>query len=261
MPVPRKATYPRSTSSGTGEGALKEEEASLCTHRQGSAAYRIDRGVRPRSIRLLIVEAQRLFRQSLRLLLEQEQDVAAVTEAMDGREAYRLALEHKPDIVLLDLDMPDCNVESLTKHIRQHLPDTTVLLLARYDEDTRIITATQAGAFGYVLKDIDRRDFLRIIRASVRGDHVLSPVMPDRFVHTVPGAVGHAREKDAARLLSLTDREREILACAAAGRSNKEMADHLCVSVDTVKTHLHHIYQKLSVDGRVEAIITYLHTQ
>lgn len=85
--------------------------------------------------------------------------MAAVTEAMDGREAYRLALEHKPDIVLLDLDMPDCNVESLTKLIRQHLPDTTVLLLARYNEDTRIITATQAGAFGYVLKDIDHRDF------------------------------------------------------------------------------------------------------
>jgi DNA-binding NarL/FixJ family response regulator len=136
-----------------------------------------------------------------------------------------------------------------------------VLLLARYDEDTRIVAAMQAGAFGYILKDIDHTDFLRIIRATRRGEHVLSPVMPDRFVHNVPGALRQTRDEDNTLLSGLTEREREILACAAAGRSNKEIADHLCVSVDTVKTHLHHIYQKLSVDGRVEAVITYLRAQ
>jgi ATP/maltotriose-dependent transcriptional regulator MalT len=85
--------------------------------------------------------------------------------------------------------------------------------------------------------------------------------MSDRFVHNVPGSFRYPHEGDATRLSSLSDRERQILACAAAGQSNKEIADHLCVSVDTVKTHLHHIYQKLSVAGRVEAIIVFLRAQ
>lgn len=228
---------------------------------QRSAPYGSDHGAKPRSIRLLIVEAQRLFRQSLRLLLEREQDVAAVLEATDGREAYQSAIDYKPDIVLLDVDLPNLEVESLTKLIHQHLPDTRVLLLARYDEDTRIVGSLQVGAFGYVLKDTDQTDFLRIIRATARGEHVLSPAMPDHFVRTVPGAVRQTHENHLTLITGLTDREREILACAAAGRGNKEIADQLCVSVDTVKTHLHHIYQKLSVDGRVEAILTYLRTQ
>jgi len=207
---------------------------------------------------LLLVEAQRLFRQSLRLLLEREQDIAGVTEATDGREVYRLVIEHKPDIVLLDVDLPNLDVESLTKLIHQHVPDTRVLLLARYDEDIRIVAAMQAGAFGYILKDTDQADFLRIIRATARGELVLTPIIPNHFVRTVPGAGRPAAEDHPTLPSTLTDREREILACAAAGRSNKEVADQLCVSVETVKTHLHHIYQKLSVSGRVEAILTYL---
>lgn len=223
-----------------------------------SAAHRTDHKIQPKSIRLLIVEAQRLFRQSLRVLLERERDIAAVVEATDGHEAYRLAIEHRPDIALLDVDMPDLDVESVTKLVHKHLPNTRVLLLARYDEDNRIVAAMQAGAFGYLLKDTDRTDFLRIIRATARGEHVLSPVMPEHFARTVPGAVRHIHEDNNILLSSLTDREREILACTSAGRSNKEIADQLCLSVDTVKTHLHHIYQKLSVEGRVEAILTYL---
>jgi len=218
----------------------------------------ISQGVRPSSIRLLIVEAQRLFRQSLRLLLEREQDVAGVREATDGREAYKLVIEHKPDIVLLDVDLPNLDVESLTRLIHQHIPDTRVLLLARYDEDIRIVAAMQAGAYGYILKDTDQADFLRIIRATARGEQILTPIIPDHFARTVPGALRQTQEENNTLLSSLTDREREILACAAAGRSNKEIADQLCVSVETVKTHLHHIYQKLSVSGRVEAILTYL---
>lgn len=238
-----------------------KEELSTSNRRTRHATYRVDRRVRPTSIQLLIVEAQRLFRQSLRLLLERERDVDAVVEATNGREAYRLAMEHKPDIVLLDVDMLDLDVEAVTKLIRRHIPDTRVLLLARYDEDTRIVAAMQAGASGYVLKNTDQTDFLRIIRAIARGEHILSPTMPDGFVHNVPGALRQTHEHHITLLSSLTEREREILACAAAGRSNKEIAEQLCLSIDTVKTHLHHIYQKLSVDGRVEAILTYLRTQ
>ena len=227
-------------------------------------ARHLDRtGLRPvpTSIRILLVECQRLFRQSLRILLEREQDVATVSESSDAREAYQLAMEHKPDIVLLDVDIPDLDAESVTTTIHKHLPRTRILLLARYKEDTRIVASMQAGAFGYILKNTDCTDFLRIIRATARGERVLSPVLPEQVVHTVPGAVHRTEKNTTLSLTSLTDRERDMLACAAAGRSNKEIADHLCVSVETVKTHLHHIYQKLSVDGRVEAILTYLHTR
>lgn len=238
-----------------------KEGSATSNRRQRHPPHRIHRGTNCGTIRVMIVEAQRLFRQSLRLLLEQKRDVTAVIEAADGREAYRLAIEHKPDIALLDVDMLDLDVESVTKLIRQHIPDTRILLLARYDEDTRIVASMQAGALGCVLKDTDQTDFLHIITATAQGEHILSPLIPAGFVHNVPSTVRPTHENHTALLLSLTEREREILVCAAAGRSNKEIAEQLCVSIDTVKTHLHHIYQKLSVDGRVEAILTYLRAQ
>lgn len=213
------------------------------------------------SITLLIAEDQRLFRQSLRLLLEREPDLTVVAEATDGREAFDLAMKHKPDLVLMDVDMPKLDGITATKLIRACLPDTKVLMLSVHDEDTRIIAAVQAGAFGYILKDADHAEFLRIIRATHSGAHVLSPFMPDRFARHAVAAVEEARGMEKPCLSSLTEREREILSCAAAGRGNKEIADQLCVSIETVKSHLHHIYQKLSVNGRVEAVLAYLQTK
>jgi DNA-binding NarL/FixJ family response regulator len=209
-------------------------------------------------IRLLIAGNQRLFRQSLRMLLERERDLMVVAEAADGREAFDLAMKHKPDLVLMDIDMPNLDGVTATTLIRGCLPATNVLLLAVHDEDTRIVAAVRAGAFGYILTDVDHADLLRIIRAAYRGEHVLSPSMPDRFARQALAAVGQAQRDSHAILSGLTDREREILACAAAGWSNKEIADHLFLSIETVKTHLHHIYQKLSVDGRVEAVLFFL---
>ena len=210
------------------------------------------------SIRVLIAKNQRLFRQSLRVLLERERDLMVVAEAADGREAFDLAMKHKPDLVLMDIDMPNLDGVTATTLIRGCLPATNVLLLAVHDEDTRIVTAVRAGAFGYILTDVDHADLLRIIRAAYRGEHVLSPSLPDRFARQALAAVGQAQGDSHAILSGLTDREREILACAAAGWSNKEIADHLFLSIETVKTHLHHIYQKLSVDGRVEAVLLFL---
>lgn len=213
------------------------------------------------SIRLLIAENQRLFRQSLRALLTRERDLMVVAEAADGREAFDLAMKHKPDLILMDIDMPNLDGVTATTLIRGCLPDTNVLLLALHDEDTRIVSAMRAGAFGYILTDVDHADLLRIIRAAYRGEHVLSPSMPDRFARQALAAVGHTRGDHHTLLSGLTDREREILACAAAGWSNKEIAEHLFVSIETVKTHLHHIYQKLPADGRVEAVLFFLQTK
>ena len=209
-------------------------------------------------IRLVIAEDQRLFRQSLRLLLEHERDLDVVGEAIDGREAVECSLKLKPDIILMDVDMPRLDGVTATRLIRGCLPEVRVLMLSIHDEDARIVAAVQAGACGYVLKDADHHEFLRIIRATYRGEQVRSPFMPDRFAKRVVGAIKAAEGAVGTGVTALTEREREILACAAAGRGNKDIADQLCVSPDTVKTHLHHIYQKLGVAGRVEAILTYL---
>ncbi|HZN45035.1 MAG TPA: response regulator transcription factor [Nitrospiraceae bacterium] len=212
-------------------------------------------------ITLLIAEDQRLFRQSLRLLLDCEDDLEVVGEAMDGREAVDLCVTLKPDIVLMDVDMPKLDGITATRLIRGCLPDIKVLMLSVHDEDARIVAAVQAGACGYVLKDADHKEFLRIIRATSRTEPVISPFMPDAFAKRVIGMMKGGESSHLPGVTALTDREREILACAAAGRGNKDIADQLCVSPDTVKTHLHHIYQKLGVTGRVEAILAYLQTR
>ncbi|GMV48698.1 MAG: Transcriptional regulatory protein DegU [Nitrospirae bacterium] len=209
-------------------------------------------------ITILIAEDQRLFRQSLRLLLERERDLSVVAEAMDGRQAFDLAVAHRPNIVLMDVDMPRLDGITATKLIGSCVPESKVLMLSVHDDDARIVAAVQAGACGYILKDADHQEFLRIIRATHRGEPVRSAFMPDGFAKKAVALAGRQEATGASALVLLTDREQEILACAAAGRSNKDIADQLCVSLDTVKTHLHHIYQKLNVSGRVEAVLTYL---
>ncbi|MBH0198775.1 MAG: response regulator transcription factor [Nitrospira sp.] len=210
------------------------------------------------SIRLLIAEAHRLFRHSLRALLERERDLTVIAEAADGRKAFHLAIAHKPDLVLMDIDMPSRDGVTATKLIHSCVPDTRVVLLSAHDDDARIVEAVEAGAFGYLLKDADSPELLRCIRAAARGEHLQSPFMPDRFARRALEAVSQTSGHDIVLLSDLTQREREILAHAAIGRSNKEIADDLCVSLDTVKTHLHHIYRKLSVHGRVEAVLAFL---
>lgn len=254
MPDTARSTFAHVWSTITGE-------RFYVNRRTRTASDRSDHGVPSGSFRVLLAETQRLFRQSLHLLLEREHDVAAVVEASDPHRICRLAMEQHPDIVLLDVDMPELDPALVTHFLHKHQPKTRVVLLARYDEDARIVAAMRAGAVGYILKDTDWTDFLRMLRSAAHGQPVLSSIMPERLLHHGPDSLDQPHESEAIRLSTLSDREREILTCAADGRSNKEIADRLCVSVDTVKTHLHHIYQKLSVAGRVEAVITFLHAQ
>lgn len=209
-------------------------------------------------IRLVIAEDQRLLRQSLRLLLDREPDLQVVGEAADGTEAFNVVTAVNPDLVLMDVDMPRLDGVTATKLIRGCLPRVKVLMLSVHDDDTRIIAAVQAGASGYILKDADHEEFLRIIRGTYRGEPVASAFLADQLARNAYASVIQGSDHAAGGLRELTDREREILARAAAGSGNKEIADQLCVSADTVKTHLHHIYRKLGVAGRVEAVLMFL---
>lgn len=209
-------------------------------------------------IRLVIAEDQRLFRQSLRLLLERESDLEVVGEATDGQEAFSIVTRTKPDIVLMDVDMPKLDGVTATTLIRERLPEVKVLMLSVHDDDMRIVAAVRAGASGYILKDADQKEFLHIIRGTYRGEPVPSPFLADRLARHPGTAPDDDYGSGRSGLTGLTEREHEILACAASGLGNKEIADRLCVSTETVKTHLHHIYRKLGVTGRVEAILAYL---
>ena len=161
------------------------------------------------SITIVIAEDQRLFRQSLRLLLEHERDLVVVGEAMDGRQAFDLAMAHKPGIVLMDVDMPRLDGITATRLIRSCVPDSKVLMLSVHDDYARIVAAVQAGASGYILKDADHQEFLRIIRATFEGEPVRSRFMPDGFAKKAVALVNKQDESNGSGLSLLTDRERK----------------------------------------------------
>lgn len=209
-------------------------------------------------INILIAEDQRLFRESVKLLLERERDLRVVGEAMDGQEAYRAVKLNRPDVILMDVDMPKLDGVAATRLILKEAPDIKVLMLSVHDDDQRIASAIEAGASGYILKDADYAEFLRIIRGIYHNQDISSPFLADRLTHRGPEGLLAATHE---RLAVLTDREMEILSCAAQGQDNKHIADRLCVSLETVKTHLHHIYHKLGVTGRVEAVLLYVNAQ
>lgn len=206
-------------------------------------------------IKIVIAEDQRLFRESIKLLLERERDFQVVGEAMDGQEAYRVVKMNRPDVVLMDVDMPKLDGVAATRLILDEAPDLHVLMLSVHNDDERIASAIQAGAKGYILKDADYSEFLRIIRGIYHHQDISSPFLADRLTRQNPEGLFSAIHE---RLAALTEREMEILSYAAQGQENKHIADRLSVSLDTVKTHLHHIYHKLGVTGRVEAILLYV---
>jgi len=195
-----------------------------------------------RPIRILLVDDQRLFRQSLRHLLEEDPEIEVVGDAGDGQEAVVLATELTPDIVLLDVELPGLSGPNAARLIHERLPKIKILMLSVHDEDERIRESLSGGAIGYIIKDADHREFLRIIKRTMEEMPITSPFL----VTTRPPA--------AAPLPNLTAREREILAHLSEAMSNKEIAQAMNLSPETVKSHLQRIYTKLGVGSRSEAI-------
>lgn len=210
----------------------------------------------------MIADDQRLFRQSLKYLLEQEGDIKVVGEAADGQDACITALEIHPDIILMDVDMPKLDGINATRLIKEKEPQIKVLMLSVHDEDERIIAAIRNGAIGYILKDADHREFLRIIRGIFKGEDVISPFLANRIpkvLSQIEDTIQRYEKEDvSSRVSLLTEREKETLKLLSEGKSNKEIADMMCVSMETIKSHLQTIYKKLGVKSRTEAAILFL---
>jgi len=196
------------------------------------------------AIRVLIADDHPVVRTGLRGMLQTQSDIELVGEAETGAQAVSLAGRLEPDVVLMDLQMPDLDGVSATEQICTRFSQIHVLVLTTYDTDADITRAIGAGAIGYLLKDTPREDLFRAIRAASRGESVLAPSVASRMMERIRGPGD----------LMLSAREIEVLAQVADGKTNKEIAAALFISQATVKTHLIHVFSKLGVDDRTAAV-------
>jgi DNA-binding NarL/FixJ family response regulator len=199
------------------------------------------------TIRLLVVDDHPIVRDGLRGIFDQDPDFEVVGEAADGVQGVERALALTPDVVLLDLRMPDMGGVEAIRRLRERAPAIRVLVVTTYDSDADVLPAVEAGATGYLLKDAPREELVRAVRAAHQGQAVLAPSVAQKLL-------GRVRTPAPALSATLTDRELEILRLVATGTSNKEAAKRLFISEATVKTHLLHLYGKLGVRDRAAAV-------
>ncbi len=202
-------------------------------------------------IRVLLVDDHPLFRSGVRSLLARQPDVEVVGEAADGLDGVQQARQLRPDVVLLDLNMPGASGREAVKTLSEDLPGTRVLMLTVSEDADDLIETLQAGAAGYLLKNIETEYFVDAIRRAAAGDSVISPEMTGKLVAGLKRpAAASAPEKDL-----LSAREREVLAGLARGASNKDLARSLDLAESTVKIHVQNILRKLKLTSRVQAAV------
>ena len=207
------------------------------------------------SLAVLIVDDQALVRAGFRMILEAEQDMEVVGEAADGREAVDEARRLRPDVVLMDVRMPEVDGIEATRRLLGDAADTKAVMLTTFDMDEYVYDALRAGASGFLLKDVPPEQLVAGIRAVASGDALLAPSVTRRvieeFVRRPPASVRTLP----AKLDDLTARELEVLKLIARGLSNAEIATELFVSETTVKTHVAHVLMKLDLRDRVQAVV------
>jgi two-component system NarL family response regulator len=202
-------------------------------------------------LKLLIVDDHAIFREGLRTLLDLEEDITVIGEANDGQEALRMLDDERPDIVLLDLHLPDALGSELCHRIRRLYPDVRVLILSAYEEDQEITAALVGGASGYVLKTTSGDRLAENLRAVARGEVLLAPSVAAKVAQQLNRLQEDARPDEDA-LHNLTPREREVFHLASLGLKNAEIAERLVLSDKTIKTHLRNIYNKMDLSGKAE---------
>ncbi|MGH3087442.1 MAG: response regulator [Rubrobacteraceae bacterium] len=204
-------------------------------------------------IRVLIADDHPFFRDGLRMLLETTPDTELVGEAANGNEAVNLAAELSPDVVLMDLRMPETGGVEATRKILARNPDVGILVVTMVEEDDSVFAAMRAGALGYLLKGADKDETLAAIRAVARGEAVFGPGIARRLTRYFDAPP--ARTPPRSAFPELTDREREILDLIAAGKNNEEIANALFLSLKTVRNYVSNIFAKLQVSSRAGAIV------
>ena len=204
-------------------------------------------------IKIMLAEDHVLVREGTKEMLDREEDIGVVAEAGDGKEAVRLARELDLDIVIMDISLPKLNGIEATKQIKANNPGTAVLVLTAYDDDEYVFALLEAGAAGYLLKDVSSDELVGAIRAVHAGESMLHPAIARKVVNRFSQ---HAKEeREEALLEELTEREIEVLQLAGKGITNREVADRLSISHRTVQAHLSHIFNKLGVGSRTEAVV------
>lgn len=205
-------------------------------------------------IRIMLVDDQALFREALCTLLAVQEDFSVIAQANNGEEAIRLAVLHKPDIVLMDLKMPVMDGVVATQRIRNTLPDIKVIVLTTFDDDTSVYEGLRAGAIGYLLKDASPDKLYEAIRSAHRGEYFLLPQITAKVVAGLSKIPQPSQIWDTEDYIPLSQREIEILQWVARGLSNREIAENLVIAEGTVKNHMRNILGKLNVKDRMQAV-------
>ncbi len=206
-------------------------------------------------IRVLLADDQTLIRAGFRALLDAEPDMTVVGEASTGREAVRVAVREEPDVILMDIRMPDVDGLSATRQIMAHpqLGGTRVIILTTFELDEYIGEAVRAGAAGFLIKDTEPQELIRAVRVVHDGDALLSPSVTRRIMAQL--AASSRAESKRVPLDQVTEREREVLALVGEGLNNAEIADRLFITPLTAKTHVSRIMTKLSLRDRSQLVV------
>jgi two-component system, NarL family, response regulator LiaR len=200
-------------------------------------------------IEVLVVDDHAVVREGLRTFLELQEGIAVVGEAADGEEAVRQAEALRPDVIVMDLVMPRLDGVGAMRELRRRLPSARVIVLTSFVEDERLLPAIQAGAAGYLLKNVAPAELARAVRAAHAGEALIDPVVAARLVDAIAQPPGEPAPE------RLTAREQEVLALIARGFSNKRIARELGIAEKTVKTHVGHVLAKLGVADRTQAAV------
>lgn len=200
-------------------------------------------------IRILLADDHKVVRQGILQLLESASDLQVVAEAGDGEEAQTLIQEHRPDVAVLDIQMPKASGIEVTRWVRAHLPEVGVLILTAYDDDPYVMAVLQAGANGYVLKTASTEDLIQAVRDVYDGKSALDTAITKKLMDSL------FKRPEKRPIEPLTDREMDVLRLAAKGFTNKAIGMQLNISDRTVQGHLAHIFAKMQATSRTEAVM------